>query len=157
MGVGDDLTGTTTDGDNNLWVTHGQNHCWALLHKSKRRSLETPCGISNGPAIGSLSALRFTCGTYDNGKIFTHFDSWKSNISAHAELQRPWTGTTIFFDRACANPDEIMESISALHNDGQHASKRVPFSIADPDVHEVQPHSEIYGSHPHFSLAGKNN
>ena len=64
---------------------------------------------------------------------------------------------TIFFDRACTNPDEIMDSISALHNNGHRQSKRVQFSIADPDVHEVQPYPEIYGSRPHFLLAGKNN
>ena len=41
-----------------------------MLHPSIRRQLETPCKIPKGPEIGTLAALRPTCGVYDTGKRF---------------------------------------------------------------------------------------
>ena len=136
------------------WISRGEEQVWSLLHRSKRRELETPCNIAHGPEIGALSAMRLTCGVLDTGERFTQFYSWKSESNAHASLRRPWTGMTMFFERSCEKPDEIMDRICALHNQKGH-SRRVHFSLDPPEIHEVTPYSETYRSHPHFILANK--
>ena len=95
--------------------------------------------------------MRLTCGTYDTGERFTHFDSWKGT-TAHATLKRPWTGTTTYFDKTCANPDDVLDRMCALHNQGAPHNKHVQFNT-NHELFEVQPYSEAYGCHPHFVLA----
>ena len=51
------ITGTEPQ---NVWVSHGENRVRSMLHPTKRRQLETPCKIPDGPEIGILSTLRLT-------------------------------------------------------------------------------------------------
>ena len=89
--------------------------------------------------------MRLTCGVYDDGKRFTHFDSW-NGANSHAVLRRPWTGITMYFERACADIDAVIGRVCALHN--KSIGKHAHISIAEPEIFEVQPYSEAYGCHP---------
>ena len=59
----------------------------------------------------------------------------------------------MYFTRACANSDEMIDRICAVHNSGASIGKHAHISIAEPEIFEVQPYSEAYGCHPHFLLA----
>ena len=61
----------------------------------------------------------------------------------------------MFFERACTDPDEIIDRICTMHNQGYAPVKRVHVCTDPPDTIEVVPYSQTYASHPHFILAGK--
>ena len=62
---------------------------------------------------------------------------------------------TVFFERSCEKPDEVIDWICALHSQKGNSRRRVHFSLDPPEIHEVTPYSETYRSHPHFILANK--
>ena len=66
-------------------------------HKRPRRQLFTPLREHGSPPVKSLTKGRTTLGMFvDNGERFTIIDEWTNGSSAHLDLGRWWTGTTVF-------------------------------------------------------------
>ena len=69
------------------------------VHARARRELFTPLGVGNSPPAKALQSVRVTEGRFENGECFRRIDSWKARSEAHADVGRPWTGTTKFYFR----------------------------------------------------------
>ena len=62
---------------------------------------------------------------------------------------------TMSFERACIDPDEIIDRICTMHNQGYAPVRRVHCCTDPPGTIEEVPYSQRYASPPHFILAGK--
>ena len=73
----------------NMWVRH---------HLRPRKSKFTPSKSKGGPSdMSTLSPIRITIGKYDDdGKAFIFKDRWSDKARAHEELDKGWTGFTVF-------------------------------------------------------------
>ena len=97
--------------------------------------------------------MRFTCGTYGNGKKFTRFDHWRKHSNMQP-LKRPWTGATVLFSGDCVDPDACASVICALHSQDVHMPQYKHVRLSDvPTVHEITPYSEMYDLHPNMIIA----
>ena len=59
--------------------------------------------------------MRLTCGTYDNGKKFTHFSHWRKDVNTK-DMTKPWTGATVFVDENSMDPDATASVRCAMHH-----------------------------------------
>ena len=146
------------------WMAQGDCGLWIQKRNIARTELQQP------PAVDKLRTMRFTYGKFNNGKVFSLFDSWNHRSE---NLAHPWTGITVFFDDQCTDVDGCIQKICNLHDatmslphgilknhtpfkDTQrHRDHSVSFSD-EPTQFEITPYSEIYGTHPHFILASAN-
>ena len=134
------------------WAAHGENGVWMRVHRERRRGLETPCKIGDGPGeAAKLSGIRVTCGTFDNGVPFSLVDSWHNRQDAHRPLKRPWTGHTTFFEHTCHDVDAYTAKLCSIMD--THMTTRIQFNEQQNTYHDIVPYSEMYHVHPHFILA----
>lgn len=136
------------------WAVSGQNGIWVRSHHANRRTLETPCKINDGPNnVNELSCLRLTCGTFDNGVKCSHIDSWKNRGDAHRELNRPWSGVSVFFEFGCSDMDASAYRICSIMDNNK--SRKVQLSN-NVDTIGITPYAEMHKCHPHYIIATHN-
>ena len=67
------------------------------VHWRPRRDLFTPMRVAGAPPSRALTNTRIAKGKFvGNGEAFAVTDSWRARAPAHLDLEREWTGTTIF-------------------------------------------------------------
>ena len=139
---------------NDQWACKGEFNTWIIDHSKTRRKMVTPCDLDCGPInVNSIASVRLTCGTYDNGELFSLCDSWRSGDNAHMELRRPWQGITAFFEDH-VDVDARVAKICALHNSPMKIDERhVRFDESQNEHFNVPAYSEHYSMHPHFLLS----
>ena len=138
------------------WIKSKHDGLWIRQHNRKRRALESPSTMTEGPNLSQLASMRFTLGTYHTGEKFTYYDRWRNHESANRELTKPWTGYTVFFDRDNDNIDmQIASLCSSLQEEDivMTQKKLVRFNEALTTFHEVRRYADCYTEHPHFLLA----
>ena len=124
---------------------NGQNGMWMRSHSEKRRALETPCNLPDGPAHpNQIASMRLTIGTYDTGAKFTFFDSWRNPDSAHSNLKRPWTGMSCYFNRDCSDIDSHIAQICSIVDAPMRQHKCVRINDAITTFHDVTPSPTIH-------------
>ncbi len=73
-------------------------------HKKPRRELFTPLRVQGAPPVRTLTGCRITTGRFcDNGEKFKIVDSWTTRSGAHRDLERWWTGQTVFFVKSAVD------------------------------------------------------
>ncbi len=104
---------------------------WTRVHAKKRLALFTPTG-SNHTAGGKVYRLnpeeqwskqRITNVLYEDGKTETIVDDWSNEAMAHRCLEKPWTGTTRFYEI----PDDVCPAESQsdkVPSEGQLAAMK---------------------------------
>ena len=139
------------------WVLKGRDGTWVRMHSSTRRSLANPCECAEGDSDDydqdSLSSLRYTCGTYADGRRFSFTDSWRNQEVTNAVLRQPWTGITCFFNRDCECMDTQINRLSSIHDVHMRQAKHVRFSLDNVEQFEVTPYSECLPLHPHLLVS----
>ena len=125
-----------------------------------RRGLATPCecaeGVTDPHDQNSLSSIRYTCGSYDNGTKFSFTNSWRNPEAANVHLRRPWRGITCFFNRSCKSIDDQINLIASMHDVKMTIHKKVDFNLDHIDIVEIQPYAETLPVHPHLIVATAN-
>ena len=72
-------------------------NCWIRVHNKPRKALFCPTGTKDGPSIALLSGLRATKVDFcDGSKSNVVNDEWVSAYNGTRQLEKKWTGTTVF-------------------------------------------------------------
>ena len=113
----------------------------------------TPTDQNYGPHDpDSLSSLRATVGTYNDGTTFSISDSWRNQQMANVTHRKPWCGVTCYFNRDACDVDACVARICSVHDVLMGCAKHVHFAEKE-EVHNITGYAEMYELHPHFLLS----
>lgn len=106
------------------WQCGGDFGVWTLQHTKPRRHLGTPRKITLGATEPQRNAsMRLTRGVFTSDSTpFTRFDNSRNIETAHLDMLDHWIGTTTDFEYNCANMDDHMQQLCALHDSDAHMS-----------------------------------
>ena len=139
------------------WIVEGQDGVWIRSHSTTRRALASPSecaeGMSDSTDQDSLSSIRFTCGTYQDGTKFSFVGLLGNYDVVSAHLRQPWKGITCFFNRDCECIDDQIDKTYSVHDVHMKQVKQVKFDLDRTEIIEVQAYSETLPLHPHLIVA----
>ena len=108
-----------------FWIDEGQ--CKILVHNESRRQLCDPfqCRGGGAPQLNTLTSIRFTHGTYEDGTTFVRQDNWTCKTIKNLDMGNSWTFRSVF--------------IPKMHDTKYVAETRSPIDAKAKGAHEVMP------------------
>ena len=127
----------------------------AATHKPTQTARNTLQTLSWTYRAAQTSSMRLTRGTFTDGTPFATFDNWRNHETAHLDMLDHWIGTTTFFNYDCANLDDHIHRLCALHDSDVNMPqiKRVTFDEASNTHYDIIGYSEVYHVNPHTILS----
>lgn len=131
-----------------FWTNDAQ--CLIRGRQIPRRTLFNPYQVQGSPSLSTLTAIRATHGTYEDGTTFIKQDNWNSKFDRHLEMERPWIGRSVSIPRQNSIMHGNAKSIGCIVKISAHEDldrKRVPQDIvascfvstgnSDVEMHEI--------------------